>query len=384
MPAFYPTLFLVLSIVSLSLFVVKIAGAYAITLAAFFTLIFIIKTFNKIKISSISVFLSFICFLMFKAAINVLWIDVMHFFRSFLLTSVFIYCYISSFTIKSTFIFKVDYRSFLIYSTVLIVGFELLQILEQFLLGSTDLWFLLDGLSISTADNIDRFEAVNFLGFSRPISFYHEPSYLGTVLLVLFAVNDIQVKSKLVYFTLLFSILLTLSSTAVLFLFMYVLTNFINQHQRSSVLIILFAILALIVMQVDLVSILRIDEIFVIGTSGWYRVMFPMEATIKVLEGSPFGIPLAQAEFIYDNSLFLIISYFGVLTPFLALGWIVFIKHKLKTMIFTIKYFVVFFCTLFLSGAIFTFESTVLCILLNFAFINGVDNETAINYNNNV
>lgn len=384
MQASYSTFFYLFSIVTLSLSVLKISGVYSITLAAFFTLYFIVKTANNIKISSAFVFISFVCFLILKALINVFWIDSAHFFRSFLLTSVFLYCYIFSFSIKPKLIFKLDYKLFLKYSILLIVGFEFLQIFEQLFLETTELWFLLDGISISTAENIGRFEAVNFLGFTRPISFYHEPSYLGTVLLVLFAVNDLQVKSKTAFFVLLFSILLTLSSTVILFLFAYILIDYLHQHLVSSITMFASAILALIVMQVDLLSILRIDEIFVTGTSGWFRVMFPMEETFRTIGRAPFGIPLAQAEFVYDNSLFLIMVYFGVLTPFLALGWIIFLKYKLKSMILTAKYLVVFFCMLFLSGAIFTFESAVLCILLNFTFLNGEYNETAINNNDNV
>lgn len=384
MNAFYPTFFLVLSISTLSLSVVRVFGGYSLTLAFIFALIYTVKTFNKIKASSISVLLLFISFLIFNAAINVLWIDEMHFLRSFLLTSGFLYCYISSFTIRSKLTCRINYQVFLFYSIVLIVGFEFLQVLEQVFFKSTTLWFLLDGISISTADDIGRFEAVNFIGFSRPISYYHEPSYLGTVLLVLFAVNDTQVKSKLAYSILFLSILLTLSSTAILFLFAYIAISFIHQYRKYSILILMFAILILIAMPLDIISFIRLDEIFMPGTSGWYRIIFPMQETVAILKKSPFGIPLGQSEIIYDNSLFLIVAYFGVLTPFLALGWIISIKNKLNTNILTIKYLIVFFCFLFVSGAIFTIETAVLSILLNFTFFDKVENDTNINNIDNI
>ena len=81
----------------------------------------------------------------------------------------------------------------------------MIQVFENILLGSSSTWFLLDSVSISTATDISRFQAMNLLSYMRPISFYHEPSYLGIVLLILLiCANELKVKKIFIYITIIY------------------------------------------------------------------------------------------------------------------------------------------------------------------------------------
>jgi hypothetical protein len=368
MTTLLPTIFLVLTLSSLSLTVVKVFGGYSITLAFFAVLGYFFRSLDKIKPVQLFIFLLLTTFLLINAAVNASWIDGVHFSKSFGQTFFFLYCYITSFTVQPHQVSTVNYRQFVYGATALIVGFELLQVLQQLVMGSTSLWFLLDGISISTADQIERFEAVNLLGYFRPISFFHEPSYLGTVLFVLLVFNDRQINNKLVHFILIAAIVMTLSSTVFIFLIIYLLAGIIERRPRLAVPVALGFLFVVLTFSLPLISALRLDEFATEGTSAWVRLILPLTETIKILGKSSFGIPLGQSDFIFDNSFFLIICYFGVLTPLLVLAWDIALKNKLSANILMLRYACVFFCFLFLSGAIFTLESAVMSVLLNFAF----------------
>lgn len=365
----YPTIFLILSICTLSLSVIRIAE-YPVTFAFFFVLVYVAKTIGKIKLTDLFAFSILNAFLIFNALVNIGRLDVIEFIKSYLLTVFFLYCYTTSFSILSKQIGGICYHSLIFYSTTLIVGFEALQIIDQIYFDSTSLWFLFDGISISTADDIGRFEAVNYLGFFRPISFYHEPSYLAAVLFVLFVANDQQLKNKTVRYTLIVSIFFTLSITLLVFLIIYLLIELFDRQKKYFLILLPIVFLMLIYMFLNFTFFFRFDEINTEGTSGWIRLILPMSETNKIINQSIFGIPLGQSKFIFDNSLFLIISTFGILTPILLSTLIIYIKNKLRSNILTLKYLTVFFSILFLNGAIFTIEAAVLCLLINLSFLD--------------
>ena len=361
-------IFLVLTISSLSLAIVRAFDGYSVTLAFFFVVLYLVKSAEKIQIFHLMVLFALTSFLMLNALKFSSSIDFNEFYRSFAQTFLYLFCYITSFSYRSQFFSEVDFKKFLVLSTLLIVGFEFFQLLEQFFLHSTASWFWLDGISISTANDIGRFEAVNFLGYYRPISFFHEPSYLGTVLFILFVYNDRKIHDRKLYLVLLLAIVLTLSATVLFFLATYMLLGLAERHKKWLILILIGGFAASIYSTINMLSFLRLTEITTVGTSGWVRLMLPMTETIETMKKAYFGIPLGQASFIFDNSFFLIFSYFGILTPLLFFIWFLYVNKMMKTSLNTARYVVVLSLLLFLNGAIFTLESAFLSVLVNFTF----------------
>jgi len=279
-----------------------------------------------------------------------------------------VYVYLSSLTspiITSNF----NLNKIISITSLLLVLFSILQIAEYSIIGSSNSWFFLDRFSISTATDVSRFQAVNLLTFMRPISFYHEPSYLGIVLLILLiCANELNVKKIFIIFIYI-GILISFSTTALIFLLMYFFI--INLKNLKNFILFIFVSIILLFFLLDkdsLDNIFRLSEILNTGTSGYQRLIGPYEYLIDqiFIRQQYLGIPLGQSNLIFDNSFYLLFLYFGVLTPLVFLSLFIYIFYKFKFN--SLKYLIAFFSLLFLNGAIFTLESALLLYCLNYSF----------------
>jgi hypothetical protein len=372
---FVVTMFVSIGIVTLSLALFFIFGGYAVTVASFVIACYCLYTINYMRVNHIIVYGLLIGFLLINAAIHLFRLDGIEFLKSFMLTAVTLFVYISSLVPIDALRKRIDYASVLKIATYAIVFFLFVQVSEQFILGTTTSWFWLDGISISTADEIGRFEAANALGIFRPISFFHEPSYLAAVAFILLVVNDHLFSRKKIRYVLIGSIVLSFSASMLGILLTYLTFNlwFRNRAQfmawRWQVTASLMILLLVIIYPEHLFKLMRLGEIFMDGTSGYIRVIEPWLEVKKVLSELPFGIALGQSEVVFNNSLFLIPLYFGFLSPFLILIWFFVIFQKLTRIRYVVNYFLGISSLLLVSGAIFTMESALLLLILNYAFM---------------
>ena len=374
---FYNNFLLSLGLLTLSLGIFRIAE-YSFSIANFIVLylfFFYLKSNNKYVFAIYFFILTYLLLIAFLFFTNLNFIE---YLKSFLLTSVMLFVYISS-LFKPIYYDRINPQRIIIYIGIFIVLFELIQILEYLILGSSNTWFILDSLSISTATDIGRFQAVNFLSFMRPISFYHEPSYLGIILLILLiCANELKV-NKLFLFIFYIGIIISFSTTALVFLILYIiLLNFKSIKTFLMLFIIVILLFYFLLDNETLDNIFRFNEIFNAGTSGNERLIGPYDYLSDQFfnKHNYFGIPLGQSDLVFNNSFYLFFLYFGIFTPLLLLIFIFFIFYKFKKNSF--KYLLAFFSLIFLSGSFFTLEYALILYFLNYSFYTTSNNEFAI------
>ena len=194
----YNNFFYALGLITLSLGIFNVMG-YSFSIANIIVLFLFISYCKKNSLIVFAIYFSLISYLLIIAAFFFVKLDLFEFIKSFLLTSIMLLVYLSSLA-KPIYNSKLDFIKIISIIGIIIVAFECLQIMEYLILGSSNSWFLLDRFSISTATDIGRFQAVNFLTFIRPISFYHEPSYLGIILLILLiSANELKVNKLIIF-----------------------------------------------------------------------------------------------------------------------------------------------------------------------------------------
>jgi len=357
-----------LGLLSLSLGVFKFVG-YSFSVANFIVLYLFLYYLNKnIKVVLI-IYTLFIFYFLFIAALFLHNLDFVEFFKSFFLTCIMLFVFLSS-LVKPIFSLSFSLNKIISYLAVIIVFFEIIQISEYLLLGTSSTWFLLDNFSISTATDIGRFQAVNLLSFIRPISFYHEPSYLGVVeLILLICANELKVRKFyiLLYYV---GIIISFSTTALFFTMLYLIFKNLNKKKNISLLVVVSFLLMIFILDKEtLDNIFRFSEILNSGTSGNQRIIGPYEFLIDqvFIKHHYLGIPLGQSDLIFNNSFYLLFLYFGIFTPLVLILLFLFLFLKFK--VDAIKYLIAFFSLLFLNGAIFTLESALLLYSLNYSFM---------------
>ena len=198
-------------------------------------------------------------------------------------------------------------------------------------------FFLFDRLSISTATKVGRFEAVNLLGYIRPVAQYHEPSFLALVANLIFA-HRLYFKNKFDFA----AIAIIILSLSIVGLVTLILTVWLRSNTMYKLLL-LFLFCELVYLYPDF---LRLGEITRPGTSGHERIGVMLTTMIEVLNNSLVPIALGNWQTLPNNSLQVIIGYYSVLAiPVLfVLGYAV-----------PLGLWGVLFGILFTNGAIFTF-----------------------------
>nr|WP_315152566.1 hypothetical protein [uncultured Flavobacterium sp.] len=304
-------------------------------------------------------------------------LDFVEFIKSFLLVNITLLSIIGSKFYTPKIIDKINFRLILSIATFLIVTFELVQVLEYSLIGTSFSWFLLDKISISTAEDVGRFQAVNFLNYMRPISLYHEPSYLGLVLFSILLWGD-SLRIKLyVKALIIFGIILSFSTTIYLFIILYYVPKIYN-NKYIKVLFFLCIVYFIIKYNVSIFEFFRFNEIATEGTSGYARIGAPFFQVIDILfyQHNFFGIPFGQSPIMFDNSFFVIFSYYGILTPlfyFLIFGSLF---KNIKDINKLYNYFLIIGACLFVNGAFFTPETSFLIVLTNYFLFNNLIKES--------
>lgn len=252
--------------------------------------------------------------------------------------------------------------------------FVISQVLEFQLFGTTESWFLLDSYSISTAENVARFQAVNYLDLYRPIGQYHEPSYLGLVAFMFYILNDIHPKKDWLVKILTILIMLFSVSTTIYIFFVLYFSLFNIQSRYSGFFAAIIVILAL-KLGTDLTMLFRLDEILTVGSSGWHRIIKPFDEFILVIQHYPFGIPVGNNSFVFDNSVFLIASYLGIF----SLALIVIALYLAVTKVASRRILIFVLTCMMVSGAIITIESFLMIGFLIFSSMPPKSSKVSLN-----
>lgn len=354
------TFLLSLTLLSLSLVIFKIGG-FAISMAFVFNLYFLI---SKAQLRShLKVYFLFLTFFLFNLFYQIWALDFGEFIKTFALFSFAILTFLNlkRYSMRNWSETSLEYTVKI--CTLITVGFAILQVTEFLFLNTTSYFKMFDGVSISTAESADRFQAVNLLSYIRPISVYHEPSYYGSVLLLLFISSNLL---KIHLFWRLFSflgIVLSLSMTVYFFTIIYII--YMLREYKYYMATIVFICFFYIPVDEILAS-LRIDELSQEGTSGNERLIAPLYSVvyefIKVY--TIFGRALGQTEKQLDNSFFVLLSYFGIFFPFLLYVIWRYVKSTLNKMSSQLVFMIFFMNMLFLNGAIITPESQFMIFFL--------------------
>lgn len=360
--------FISITFVTLSLFLFKIDSKYAISCAFIFNLYYFYKTIiKKINPEQILIIFSINIIIIFNLLVSDK-PDYYHFFRTYLMVFMFFICYIPSLRSNLKIIPKIDFNKIVKISASVILIFEIYQVINALVFQDYSSWFYLDNFSISTAIDISRFQASNLILYYRPISFFHEPSYLAAVLMILLAINDINKNSILLRCSIIIGIFLTLSTTIILFYVLYESTLLIKSN-KTTILIYLFAILIILFLfSGELIEITRLNEIFIKGTSGYIRLILPLEQTLFDLRDSYTGIALGQYTEITNNSVYLFFTYFGIFTIPMFIIYYYKLYFLLSNKILFIRYSLISLMLMCLNGAIFSFESTFLLLIYNYSY----------------
>ena len=350
---------LIMAIISLSLSIIP-NDFIQISAALIFVIYYFFKNLPNYQVTIKVGIIGFYLIIVFLSQIFIS--DFYEFFKSFSLTILFFFIFFS--TQKVIFFKSVEFKNAIIVSVILIIGFEIIQLIEVLVLNSRTSYFLLDQYSISTAKDAGRFESANFAGLLRPVSFFHEPSYLASVLFIcLISLKNLNSKPLFRLITI-FGIILSLSTLNYLFLLLYLIFS-VKKKYYPATFIIIFPFF--VYYASFFITFFRFYEISQEGTSGWARLVKPYIEVLKEINENLayFGRAIGNNKVIHDNSFFLIISYTGLMFPF----FIYFIYKHSKKILIRNKYIILGILNLiFLSGAIFTPEASFLFLILISSF----------------
>jgi hypothetical protein len=355
---------LLFSLLTLNISLFNFAG-FTVT-GAVVSLVFIfLLYFKKIKKGRIVYLTLFILFLIINAITQIGDLNIEEFFKSFLLTVCFLVVFFNTLSNEKINLPVASIHYLILLSSVVIVGFEFIQIAEQFFLNSHKSWFYLAEFSTSTAESVGRFQAAGFLSYMRPISIYYEPSFLGFVLLLLYSINGEYGQLPKLQKLLGLGIFCSLSSTMIFFFILYLV---MEKSERLAGVIIAGVICITFVISIILFfpEIFRLNEIFAPGTSGHERLFRPFELTLSYLSTWPFGLALGQSSVLFNNSFFLLVLYMGLFFPLFIGFMLLFVYKNLNDIVTFYKALIIFGALLFLNGALFTLEGTFFIFIINY------------------
>lgn len=362
--AFLISFVFLFSMLTLNISLFNVAG-FTVT-GAVVSVVFIFfnyyKLIRKYRIVNLMIF---IFFLNFNAVIQIEYLDVEEFFKSYLLTIFFLVVFFHTLSNEKINLPSASIHYLILLSSLCIIGFQFIQMGEQFFLNSHKSWFYLAEFSTSTAEDVGRFQAASFLSYMRPISIYYEPSFLGFVLLLLYSVNGEYGQLPKVQKLLGLGIFCTLSSTIIFFFILYLV---MEKSKRLTGVIIAAGICLIFILLIILFfpEVFRLNEIFFQGTSGHERLVRPLELTIIYLQTWPFGLALGQSSVLFNNSFFLLLLYMGVLFPLFIGFMLIFVYKNLNDIVTFYKYIIILFALLFLNGALFTLEGAFFIFIINY------------------
>lgn len=362
--------FLLLAILTLSLYVFRFIG-YSFSIAFFLVGLLIVFSLKHIPLNSWIIYTLLLIHQYFVLVLFIFQLDFIEFIKSFLLVNIAILGLIGSKFYVPRAIYNLNFKLIFSIAVIVIVLFELIQVLEYSLIGTSFSWFLLDKYSISTAENVSRFQAANFLNYMRPVSLYHEPSYLGLVLFsILIWGNSLKI-NLYIKSLIIIGIIFSFSTTIYLFMVLYYLPK-LYSNKYIKVFFCLFVVYFIIKYNIAIFEFFRLNEIATEGTSGYARIGAPFFQVLDILfyQNNFFGIPFGQSPIMFDNSFFVIFSYYGILTPLFYLLLFGSVFKSIKDYNKLYNYFLIVGACLFVNGAFFTPETSFLIVLTNYFLIN--------------
>jgi len=357
---FRDSFLLSVTLLSLSLIIFKIGG-FAVSVAFIFNLYFLVS--KPLLRSHLYIYFFFLSFFLFNLVYQIWALDLVEFIKTFALFSFAILTFLNLKRIIIRNWSETSLQYTVKFCTLITVGFALLQVSEFLLLNTTNYYKIFDSISISTAESADRFQAVNLLSYIRPISVYHEPSYYGSVMLLLFMCSNALRMHIIWKFITFFGIVLSLSMTVYFFTILYI--GYMLRDYKYIIAILLIVGYVFFTGS-EILSLIRIDEISDEGTSGNERLVAPIYSIISEFTKvyTVFGRALGQTEKQLDNSFFVLFAYFGIFFPLLLYFIWRYIKIALKKRSSQLVFIIFFLNILFLNGAIITPESQFMLFFL--------------------
>ena len=279
---------------SLKLPVLSITGSFFLVIIGTFFIRGIPKS-SVIGISSVLLYFLLVYFLNFKNS------DMLEFVKSFINICLFI---ISFYFVKMVFKTNSIDNSALEKISLLIFFVAVSQVILLIFFANDFLYFFLDSFSISTAESVDRFEAPGLFGFIRPISIYHEPSFLALISLVLLHIG--YIKNGRYSLVNIACICLSMSVTGIASLLLYIIWN--KKALLGCTLGVLFVLFSW-----RYSAFIRLDEVFMAGTSGHERLIKPFIDLAESFDQNILAVPVGNLFPQSNNSLQVLIAYFGVM-----------------------------------------------------------------------
>ncbi|MGR5135890.1 hypothetical protein [Vibrio jasicida] len=226
------------------------------------------------------------------------------------------------------------------YLSVVLFIFVLVQFISSNIFNDYRLISLLKDFSYGSYIRTDN-EVLASYNTVRPPGFYLEPSYLGLVCFFLIAnLALLGCNAKVFYILLLITVFLSGSATAIVICTMFLGLLLFYSSKSKLLKSVIFCFYFFVVMVVISMVSIRLQELLLPGTSGYYRYTAPLIMSFHVLVNNPIGIPLGTInDFVLsfnflngntigssiDNGFFTLIIYFG----FLALLFYGFLAMKI-------------------------------------------------------
>lgn len=222
----------------------------------------------------------------------------------------------------------------------------------------------------------------SMLGFVRACSIFYEPSVFGWMCVSFYGINELVDvgQNRILYrFVLLVGIAISLSASAILALFaLAIIILFVDKKGRFfHFSLVMISIILLFATHVDASSLLRLDSVNMVGTSGYNRLSYPFEAAIQTINAYPlFGRGLGQIGVIDEkiqNYSEIFNSIFGIIVLFGASGILIYafvIRYFAKWILVSKKTILLCFLIIYLlfsNGSFLTLDFPIVFAIFNIA-----------------
>lgn len=317
----------------------------------------------------------------------VVWPFVGFFVNLFFGTEVYLDEYIKSYALYLYFLLfvfigasvQIDYRFYrklnkgIICFLFIVMGYGLLQAWLSFN-GNHILYNVFGDYLIGGVSDVGRF--LSPFGYLRPTAFYYEPSFFALVVFSCFvclALLNFKNLGKLLVLNFLAQVVIG-STLALIMSVLLFLVLFVKVLRNRFLLFLSFFLLVVVsVFVIDT----RIDEFYRPGTSGYYRLMVPLDFYLKNIHIYTFGLPLGHLPYPFDNSFVNILIYSGVLGFILLFGVMTYVfrlillRQSQRKFLFVLSILAI----AFFNGALFTPEVSFMIFLIIISYRdNGFEN----------
>lgn len=310
-------------------FGINILPDYQMTIAVAYPVVFLMLCRLNVKMYRLTLYFS--CALLFPVIIGIVGfisdnkLNYLEFIRTYLLY--FHFCFslliINSMKINPRIMDALDRA---IKASLVIVGILTIMQFAGFFIAGVPLFFNPFG-KYSIGGIYDPYRFISIHGTVRPSAFYWEPSTNAVVILMLtnyLVVRNINKFKK--YYSMQLALLLLINSMTGLLAsgitFLLWINSVFKKDLYLKISVTAFFLLGLVALSMD-----RIRELFIAGTSGHFRWRVPVDYFLDYIQAFPLGLPLGQLAYPLDNGILVAIIYTGV---FGLLVGLVFLLHFLR------------------------------------------------------